>query len=118
MIVRVPDVPSEGLNLNFELDPENLSKRIDGDIIDIGDTLDEVMVPAPKHNFTGKIPVQIKLSAEGRTVNAQGEVMIEYETDCSRCANPAVEKIVMPINLIVKQRKSPNDEEDVGFSLL
>lgn len=113
MIVRVPDLPHEGLIVNFDLDPESLITRLDGASMDTSDAA----VKPPAHSFSKQLPVYLKLSSDGRTVDMKGVFKGTYRTLCSRCAGEANESLEIPINIIVKPRSGPDDEEDVGFAL-
>lgn len=113
MIVRVPDIPQEGLELAFDLDPAKLTDRLDGDSLDTEDSA----IKAPAHNFAEPLPVKVKLHSDGKTVDMHGSIKGAYSTLCSRCAGEAREVIDISVNLIVKPRKNKNDEEDIGYAL-
>lgn len=113
MIVRVQDIPHEGLELDFSLNLEQLCERVN---LHLTDTIDN-SVMQPQYNFQEPVPVHLSLHSDGRTVDIKGKLSSSYTTLCSRCISEAKQTIDLPFDLIAKPKQNNHDEDDVGFAL-
>jgi uncharacterized protein len=113
MIVRVPDLPINGLQVNFELDSKKLADRLNASSLPIS----ERNIGLPSIHFKSQIPTTILLNSDGRTVEMKGEVKVDYVTQCARCTSEATEVLRIPIHVFVKPKTSNEDEEDIDFAL-
>lgn len=113
MLVRVQDIPQEGLELDFSLELEKLGDRVNANQTD---TLAS-NVTQPLYDFISPLPVKLKLFSDGRTVEAKGQVTASFNTLCSRCTAQANYCLELPFNIIVKPKLNAEEEEDVGYAL-
>jgi uncharacterized protein len=113
MIVRVPDVPNEGLEVVFDLDSKKLAERLNASAY----SLTERDVSLPSYGFKTDLPVKMMLNSDGRTVEMKGTVQVDYVTQCARCTGDAVESLNFALHIFVKPKVSDEDEEDIDFAL-
>jgi len=115
MIVRVADIPPEGLNLTVELDNDALTQRTDVIVEGAGDSISS----GPTHIFSGTTYAEVKLELERSTVVVSGEVSAKYKTICGRCAEDANKDLNFNLNIILKPHSerdsAETDQEDLGL---
>ncbi|HQH26230.1 MAG TPA: DUF177 domain-containing protein [Oligoflexia bacterium] len=115
MIIKIADIPPEGREIEFTLDEADLNERVA--LADQDHDSRELRVPS----YLYRAPVQaaLRLTLEGSTVIIAGRAGAGYTAACSRCAEEIRKAIDIPINIILKPRRSRGDErnydEDMNF---
>jgi len=113
--VRVADIPQEGLELTFKLDPKLLSERVNKPLADRS----EAIIGAPQYNFIEQLPVNVSLNSDGSSVEMQGNVAGAFQTICSRCTGEAKVELDVPIFMILKPKKNGElpDYDDTNYGI-
>ena len=101
MIVKVVDIPPEGLEIEFPLDESVINQRISAS-------------ESPDYRFLPNAHVKVRLNAEGSTVTVQGKGVCRYVTSCSRCAEETEKDLDVNVHMILKPRpeRGPVEAQD------
>jgi uncharacterized metal-binding protein YceD (DUF177 family) len=106
MLLRIKDIPTQGREINFDLDNETLNARISVNVNQ-----------EPDYTFTGPIKAILKASLQGTTVMVEGKVYGDFTTICGRCADKVTKHLEVPVNMVLKPSKAadPSEQEDLNF---
>lgn len=113
MNIGIKDIPPEGLSISFELPLKPLQDRVLPGNISEEQSLD--ILPC----FFDETPkASLILRLQGSTVVAEGQVAAEYRTVCARCAEDTIQRLVVPIHMVLKPVtgvEKGEEQDDVGY---
>jgi len=104
-IINIDEIPPEGKEVSFELDPKEFNERL---------SVNTGLVGRPT---IAKAPPKADLMVEvrGVTVLLKGRASLLAEGICSRCSEPA-EIILNPsISMVLKPKKADDEFEDLNL---
>lgn len=118
MKVRVPDIPVEGLAVDFEVDARHLARRIE--------QVEQARsgpgsVSGPHYEITASPQVNARLVREGSVVHFRADTDVTFKTVCSRCAEETETVVDVPIQLRLKPKSQRAvigaDDEELDFGI-
>ncbi len=109
MNVKIPHIPPEGLPLEFALDVVGLNARVD-QVRKVGDEASRKLQPG--YVFQENPIVAAVLTLEGSTVFVNGDAKSEYETVCSRCAEPTKKHLTANFSVVLKPLSQQTDDDE------
>lgn len=108
MLIRVPDIPAEGLEVEFLLPLQSLNGRLK----EATERLPEGSIPQPYYIFTEAPQVQLQVSSDLCDVYLKGRIEAKFQSLCSRCVEETLQDLEVPVELLLKPYvESLSDEE-------
>lgn len=112
MIVRVTDIPAEGLDLDYLLDAEALTLRAsEGAAVDLTHAL------PPRYRFQDPVAAHFHFEREGSTVFLTAELSASLLAQCSRCIDEVIFPLEVPMSMVLKPGSKALSDVDAGEDL-
>ncbi len=110
MKIRIPNIPADGLSLQFELPSEKLNARIE-----------KTREGSPTYDVISPPQTDLRIELQRLNVFINGDVDAQFRTICSRCAEETEFALHVPIKLTMKpksKRAIPGaDDEGLEFGV-
>lgn len=108
MIIRVGNIPVDGLDFHLTLAEERLSERANAPWSAQGDEQGKVPPAVTGQQFSFPIGAEahLRIYAEGTTVVLNGRINFELSTSCSRCLKDLNRLYSIPMDMVFKPRRA------------
>ncbi|MCC6219926.1 MAG: DUF177 domain-containing protein [Deltaproteobacteria bacterium] len=110
MIIKTSQIPTQGLEISFELDKTVLNQRV---AQETDNSASSKSARELKYNYSFRCDpkVNILVTIEGTTVFLRGNVKSEFSALCGRCAEDVSRELRVNIDLMLKR---VSEETEIG----
>lgn len=108
MIIRVGNIPVDGLDFHLTLAEDRLSERANAPWTTLAGEQGKAVPTVAGQQFSFPIGAEahLKIYAEGTTVVLKGRINFELSTSCSRCLKDINRLYSIPIDMVYKPHRA------------
>jgi len=99
MIIRLDQIPADGLTLNEDRPVEWLSNFPD-------------LIDGKGMSAAGEVRFRLKVDRMGDQVHLKGNISVPVKTECSRCLEEVVKDVQAPVDIVLVPEEPGNEGEE------